>query len=442
MPHALIVDHDSNFVVPLAEMIQREGFTTSTAATLDEARTELSRRQPDVLLLEVMLADGSGIELATRRSGDTKVIFMTAHPSIETAVEACRLGASDYLIKPLDFVRLKRVLANINRTRDAKKDIGILPGDLRELGRFGTLNGNAPSMQRVYDLISRVASSEAHVTLQAETGTGKRRAAQTIHALSKRRNKRFVEVDCGDRSPEHFESALLGHEPCSAVGTYGIHKGYIEQANGGTLFLVRYTEMPARAQAALARILETGRVTPLGGGTSRRVSIRVIAATREDPAAAVTAGRLDPGLYHHLKTFPIYLPPLRERKEDIELLAGLFLDQLNREGSTAKEFTHAAIERLHAYSWPGNVRELCKVVHRAFILAEKHLGVETLPPDVIPHVVGPQLEVRVGSSLADMERRAILATLEHCDGDKKKAADMLGISLTTLYHRLNEYKSE
>jgi DNA-binding NtrC family response regulator len=444
MPHALIVDDDVNFLLGLAEVVGREGFTTSTASSLNEARTELSRGLPDVLLIDLQLPDGSGMELVQEMNGGImpEVIFITGHASIETAVEALRRGASDYLTKPVDFARVKMVLANITRTRELKEEIGTLRGELRKLGRFGALIGVSPAMQKIYDLISKVARTEATAMLLGETGTGKELAAQTIHDLSKRHKEPFLPVNCGAVSPTLIENELFGHERGSYTGADRVHKGFFERANRGTLFLDEITEMPSELQVKLLRVLETGMIARIGGSAQIKVDVRVIAASNRRPEEAVTAGKLREDLLYRLNVFPIHLPPLRERKEDIELLAEHFLEQLNREEGSTKEFTRAAIERLQTHNWPGNVRELRNVVHRAFILAEKHISVDTLPLGVAEDTSGSQLVVRVGTSIAEAERRVILATLEQCEGDKKKAADILGISLKTLYNRLNEYKSE
>jgi two-component system, NtrC family, response regulator AtoC len=442
MPHALLVDDDVNFVLGLAEVVGREGFTTKTATSLKEARNEIGKTAPDVLLIDLHLPDGSGLELVKEfeENPGTEIVLITGHGSIETAVEAMRHGASDYLVKPVDFARVRMVLANVTRTRELKQQIGSLRGELRKLGRFGPLIGSSVQMQKVYDLIGKVAPTEATILVLGETGTGKELVAETVHSLSRRHKEPFLPINCGAVSPTLIESELFGHERGSFTGADRMHKGYFERAHKGTLFLDEITEMPHELQVKLLRVLETGKVTRIGGNEAIPVDVRVIAASNRRPEEAVTAGKLREDLHYRLNVFPIHLPPLRERRDDVDLLAEHFLSLLNKEQGTSKDFTRPALQRLRTHNWPGNVRELKNLVHRAYILAEEHIGIDSLPLGV-QETPGSNLNVKVGTSLGEVEQRLILATLEDCEGDKKKAAEVLGISLKTLYNRLNEYKS-
>jgi two-component system, NtrC family, response regulator AtoC len=323
LPHALLVDDDVNFVLGLAEVVGREGFSTKAAHTLKEARAEIGRVMPDVLLVDLHLPDGSGIDLFRdlETSPATEVVLITGQASVDTAVEAMRKGASDYLVKPVDMARVRAVLANVVRTRELKEQIGTLRGELRKLGRFGPLIGASPSMQRVYDMISKVAPTEATVLLLGETGTGKELVAETIHGLSRRHKEPFLPINCGAVSPNLIESELFGHERGSFTGADRMHKGYFERANRGTLFLDEITEMPPELQVKLLRVLETGKVTRIGGNEAFTVDVRVIAATNRRPEEAVARGKLREDLHYRLNVFPIQLPPLRDRREDVELLA-------------------------------------------------------------------------------------------------------------------------
>jgi DNA-binding NtrC family response regulator len=443
MLHAIIVDDDPSFVAGLAELVGREGFTTSTAPSLSEARLELARQRPDVLLLDLQLPDGSGLELLheLEEGPSPEVIFITGHASLESAVEALRLGGADYLTKPVDFARVKMVLANVARTRELKREIGTLRGELRRLGRFGSLIGGSPAMQKVYDLIAKVAPTEATVLLLGETGTGKELAARTIHGLSRRAREAFLPVNCGAVPATLIESELFGHERGSFTGAERIHKGYFERAHRGTLFLDEITEMPADLQVKLLRVLETRTVMRIGGAEEIKADVRIIAASNRQPAEAVAEGKLREDLLYRLNVFPIQLPPLRERKEDIELLAEHFLAGLNGEQASVKEFSRAALERLRAHGWPGNVRELKNVLERAFILADEDISLDCLPLGVTEETAGSSLVMKVGTTIAEAERRLILATVEHCEGDKKKASRILQVSVKTLYNRLNVYKA-
>jgi two-component system response regulator AtoC len=444
LPQALIVDDDVNFVLGLAEVVGREGFSTATAATMDQARSEMARRPPDVILADLQLPDGNGMDLLQEASGPgaPEVILITGHASVETAVEALRRGAADYLTKPVDLARVKMVLANLIRTRELREEIGSLRSELRKLGHFGPLVGASTPMQRVYDLINRVARTEATILITGETGTGKELVAQAVHQQSRRHREPFLPVNCGAVSPSLIESELFGHEKGSFTGADRLHRGYFERANRGTLLLDEITEMPSELQVKLLRVLETSTVTRIGGNDSMKVDVRVLAATNRAPEEAVAAGKLREDLLYRLNVFPIALAPLRDRPGDVELLAEHFLEQLNRQEGSAKRFTPSCLERLARHEWPGNVRELRNVVQRAFILAETEIGPESLPlgaaPD--PRPVG-NLTLKVGMSIGEAERRLLLATLESCAGDKKRASEILQISLKTLYNRLREYNA-
>jgi DNA-binding NtrC family response regulator len=440
VPHALIVDDDLSFQLGFAEAVRQEGFTVKTAGGLKQAREELAKTPPDVVFFDLNLPDGLGLELLSEVDGKTETVLITGQATVETAVEALRRGVSDYLTKPVDFARVKMVLAQVSRTRDLKEEIGSLRGELRKLGRFSSLIGASPAMQKVYDLVGRVAKTDATILITGETGSGKEVVAQSIHQLSRRGREPFLPLNCGAVSANLIETELFGHERGSFTGADRIHRGYFERANRGTLFLDEVTETPMELQVRLLRVLETGTVTRVGGTDALKVDVRVIAATNRKPEEAVAAGKLREDLLYRLNVFPIHLPTLWERRDDVELLAEHFLALLNKQEGKSKEFTRAALERLKSHRWPGNVRELRNVVQRAFILAEGDIGIDALPLGVHEEPVGSSLQMKVGTSIAEAERRLILATIEQFEGDKKKAAEILKISLKTLYNRLNQYK--
>ncbi|MDC6175913.1 sigma-54-dependent Fis family transcriptional regulator [Ralstonia solanacearum] len=444
MPHILIVEDDASARAALGELVSAEGFTTAQAGSLRDARIQISRHSPDAVLIDLVLPDGNGMDLLEdipSHSG-TEIIVMTGHASVETAVEALRMGAADYLVKPVNFQRLKSILARIPRPGDLKAEIGNLRGELRRLGLFGQMLGNSPAMQTLYDQVSRVAPTEATVLLIGESGTGKELAAQTIHDLSLRRKQPFLPVNCGAISPNLIESEMFGHERGSFTGADRQHKGYFERANGGTLFLDEITEMPVELQVKLLRVLETGVFMRVGTNREIDTDVRVIAATNRDPEEAVADGKLRADLYHRLNVFPLQLPQLRERGKDVELLAQHFLDQLNAHNNTKKTFLPQALDTLRAYNWPGNVRELRNYVQRAYIMSDDTgISTEAVPLQVSTTQAssGSTLTIPVGTSLASADKKIILATLEQCGGVKKRAAELLGISLKTLYNRLEEY---
>jgi len=452
MAEALLIDDDASFQAALAELVRAEGFSVETAASLGEARAFLGEHTPDLALVDLKLPDGSGLELLREidSSVATEIVLITGHATVDSAVEALRSGASDYLTKPVDIPRLKSVLANVVRRRELREEIESLRGTLRSLGHFGPLIGASPAMQAVYDMVARVAPTDATVLVQGESGTGKELVAQTLHQLSRRRKEPFVALNCAAVSPQLIESELFGHERGSFTGAARTHKGYFERAEGGTLFLDEISEMPIELQVRLLRVLETGTVARVGGESELKVDVRVVAATNREPEHAVADGRLREDLLYRLSVFPIRLPALRERTGDVELLVRAFLAELNGAQGTRKGISRAALELLRGHQWPGNVRELKNALHRAFILADEEIEPGHIPllRAQVPNgsepeapAAGGMVQLRVGCQLAEAERRLILATLHGQGGNKEKTAKALGISLKTLYNKLNKYKA-
>jgi two-component system response regulator AtoC len=448
-PNILIVDDDAATRGTLAELVAMQGFEVASVGDLEAARRAIADSPPNVVLTDLVMPGGSGLDVLRDFDGPSRpeLIMITGHASVDSAVEALRAGALDYLTKPVDVPRLKTILANVQRTLALKAEVSDLRGELRRLGRFGSMIGSSPMMQRVYDRISKVAPTEATVLVTGESGTGKELVAQTVHELSARRDGPFVPVNCGAVPANLIESQLFGHERGSFTGATQQHRGLFEQASSGTLFLDEITEMPAELQARLLRVLETGQVVRIGGEQPLAVNVRVVAATNRSPEAAVREGVLRNDLYYRLNVFPIELPPLRERQGDIEQLAEHFLAQLNQAEGTSKVFGPGARRTLAQRAWSGNVRELKNAVQRAFIMGDDTVdledgGVSMPSPSGAPSDEDAIEGVRLGMPIRDVERRVILATLERCGGDKRKAAEMLGISLKTLYNRLSVYRGQ
>jgi DNA-binding NtrC family response regulator len=441
---ALVVDDDPTFQGALAELVRDEGFSVETVGTLADARSSLQAGSPDVVLLDVGLPDGSGLDFLRELDGGTgaEIVLITGNASVDSAVDAIRHGASDYLTKPADVARLQSVLVNVVRRRALKGEIGSLRRELRTLGRFGALIGGSAPMQACYDLIGRVAPTDATVLITGESGTGKELAAETIHRLSARKEFPFVALNCGAVAPTLLESELFGHERGSFTGAARVHRGYFERANGGTLFLDEITEMPIESQVRLLRVLETSRVIRVGGEDEIPVDIRVIAATNRPPEEALAEGKLRDDLLYRLGVFPIRMPPLRDRGPDISLLAEHFLAELNQADGSMKRFTRDALARLRRHAWPGNVRELRNAVQRAMILADDDIDADHLPLPQAPMAdCGPDamMRIAIGTTVAEAERRLILATLADHRGNKDRTARTLGISLKTLYNKLKRY---
>jgi DNA-binding NtrC family response regulator len=443
MLRALLIDDDEDFRAGLAEIATQEGFAVTTSGSLKEARDHLSREPVDIAVVDLMLPDGEGIGLLQelRDTPGTDVIIISGMATVDSAIEALRLGALDYLTKPLDTSRLRAVLANAVRVRSLKEEVGTLRSELRKFGRFGRMIGNSPRMQEVYDLVARVAPTDATVLITGESGTGKELVAHAIVELGPRRHKPFIPLDCGAIPPTLIESELFGHERGSFTGASQQRRGHFERASGGTLFLDEITEMPVELQAKLLRVLESGTLTRVGGEARIPVTVRLIAASNRPPKEAIQAKKLREDLYYRLNVFPIVLPPLRDRGEDVLMLADQIMEGMNISEGKAKRLSAKARERIQAYPWPGNVRELKNELQRAFIMSDGAVELDGLtsgpPPSALPS--GVDQPAAVGGSLNESERQLILATLERCGGDKKKAAEILGISLKTLYNRLHLY---
>jgi two-component system, NtrC family, response regulator HydG len=447
MLHALVVDDDKSSQRALATLVAELGFSPHTAGSLREARGRLLAEPADVVLLDLILPDGTGFDLIQdlrQQTDRAEIVVITGQASVGTAVEALRCGACDYLTKPVDVARLRTMLANLTSTRSLRPRIGELRHRVQELGRFGPLVGSSPAMQQVYDHVALVAPSTASVLITGESGTGKELVAQTVHELSRRKGKPYLVVNCAAVSASLIDSDLFGHERGSFTGAERVHHGYFERADGGTLFLDEVSEMPPELQAKLLRVLEAGVLARVGGEKLVKIDVRIIAATNRDLDAAVAAGKFRRDLLYRLKVFPIHLPPLRARTEDVGALAESFLDELNQQEGTHKTLAPTTVAILRRCAWPGNVRELKNVVHRAFILAKEATG-EIGPACLAPELSG-QGEAVDGArlpgtieTLAQAEHRLIIASLDHFGGDKRRAADALGVSLRTLYNRLHEY---
>jgi two-component system response regulator AtoC len=442
MPHALAVDDDPNFLSALADLIESQGFTIRVATTLKDARGLIGHRAPDLALVDLFLPDGSGMDLIPDlvSSATAKIILMTGHADVDSAVQALRQGASDYLTKPLDIGRLKGLLAELIEAPQVAPEGPPEPAAAKAApskeGPSGLMIGESAPMQALYEMLSRVAPTDASVLVIGESGTGKDLAAQTVHLLSRRAKASFLPLNCGAVSPTLIESELFGHESGSFTGAERRHKGYFERSHQGTLFLDEITEMPIELQVKLLRVLETGQIIRVGGDSPIEVDVRVIAATNRDPYKAVREGKMREDLLYRLAVFPVHMPPLRERDEDVALLARHFLAQLNERQGTSKRWSGEALDRMRAYSWPGNVRELKNVVHRAFIMADAEILARNLPRELDTDS-RRTVYAEIGTTLRDMKSRLIAATLDFSGGDERKAADLLGIHPEALHKHLD-----
>jgi DNA-binding NtrC family response regulator len=443
MPDALLIDDDRSILEPLILWVQREGFRAESRETLAGAREAIEETDYDVIIADLELPDGKALELLPdlKDRPGTQVILITGHGTVSSAVEAFRLGVVDYLIKPVDTLRLRQILRNVRRTIELRAEVDGLRDELRHAGRFGKMIGASKVMQAVYDQVLRVAPTNAPVLVIGETGTGKELVAETVHRLSPRAKQPYVTVNCGAIAPTLVESELFGHEKGSFTGATNQHVGLFERAHEGTLFLDEITEMPPDLQVKLLRVLETREVHRIGGSAPIAADVRVVAATNRDPHEAVAAGRLREDLLYRLMVFPIQVPPLREREGDVEQIAEHLLSQMNQQAGTHKRFTQEALDALATQPWPGNVRELRNCIERAFILAGDRIGCEALPfrGQAASPPARDGVWLPLGASIADAERDLIRITLDHHEGDRTRTAQALGISVRTLYNRLKEY---
>ncbi len=467
----LVIEDDAASGDALAQYLGARGLTARTATTLQAAREALAGARFDLVLLDVRLPDGSGTELLPELKNVSDVVMVSGQSTLDDAIAALRLGALDFLPKPIDMARLEAILANLHRRAELRGQVSELRHQLLDLGRFGSMVGASSAMQRVYECIERVAPTNETVMIIGPSGTGKEVAAATLQKLGRRRDRPFVTVNCGAISASLIESELFGHERGAFTGADRRRKGLFEQADQGTLFLDEVTEMPIDLQVRLLRVLETGKFTRVGGQEEITVDVRIIAATNRSPDQAVVDGKLRHDLLYRLLVFPIHMPALKDREGDIELLAEYFLDQLDAENESRRTLSAAALRRLEAHDWPGNVRELYNTLRRAYIMAVDEIApahlllpesnasaatdgspdehepigaVSRTRPDRQPEPRDPEamLPVRAGMTIATAERLLIEATLAQTDGNKKVAAQQLGISLKTLYTRLQVYAAQ
>jgi DNA-binding NtrC family response regulator len=448
MNRCLILDVDDAHAEALSRVCSAAGFEVERAAGLEEARVALATGTVQVAFIDLNFGeDGGGLALLAEGTPDAvEVICMSAHDVPELVHEAIRRGACYYFCKPFSPELIEPMLQDIANEMQAE-EFGGPSADACAVDQFGFLRGSSSCMHKLYRVLRKAATTDASLMIVGESGTGKDMVAQTAHELSPRSGAPFIAFNCAAVTETLAESELFGHEKGSFSGAHSRHRGYFEQADGGTLFLDEITEMDVNLQAKLLRVIETKTVRRLGSEESFDVDVRFICSTNRSPADAVRQGELREDLYYRLAQFPIWVPPLRERESDIAGLAQYFLTILNNSYGTQLKFSDAALHTLSTYPWPGNVRELKNFVERAYIVSESIIDVADLPQDNLVEAAshgggGIQITVPAGAALAEAERQLILLALERHKGNKKSAAEELGISLKTLYNRLKEYRTE
>ena len=446
----LVVEDEAHERQGLADLLRAWGYEAETASDGVEALDKVATFSPAVILSDLRMPRLGGMDLLKQlhesRPG-IGFIMLTGQGSIEEAVEATKLGAFNFLEKPLDPKRLQVELRNFLEVSEKDRQLEIAQRRLRELGFLGRLVGRSKQMQEVMTLIAQVAPSRASVLITGESGTGKEMAARTIHDLSPRAAKPFVAVNCAAIPETLMESEIFGHEKGSFTGAVERRVGCFELADEGTLLLDEIGEMPFATQAKLLRVLEDSKVRRLGSKAETSVDVRVLASTNKVPSEAVAKGQLRSDLYFRLNVVHILMPPLREHLEDLEDLTAAMLEELNRKHNRAiKAVDSEVLEAFRHYAWPGNVRELRNTLERALVICSQDI---LRPGDLSPEFGRPPpagaddgLRLRAGMSVADAERRLIFETLITTQNNKTRAAELLGISLKTLHNKLKEYETQ
>ncbi len=445
----LIVEDDPSTRSGLAELVHAWGFFTDEAADGEEAMRKITTFRPAIIVSDLVMPRMGGRELLRAlhdQLSDITFILLTAQGTVESAVEAIKDGAYDYLSKPVDPQRLKILLEKAVERQATLREVRTLRRQLRDHGTFGRIIGNSAGIRGVYRVIEQSAPTNASVLISGESGTGKELVAQTIHELSPRQSFPFVAINCAAIPETLLESEIFGHEKGAFTGAHDRRTGVFELAHRGTLFLDEIAEMQPATQVKLLRVLQERTFRRLGGRQEQSVDVRVIAATNVDPLEASRSGKLREDLFYRLNVFNIDLPPLRDRKDDIPLLVQTFLNEFNRVNSKAvRGVDQDAMYLLEHYPWPGNIRELRNVIERATILADgEFIEARHLPPTLVAkgEETLPTLTIVPGTTVDEAERRLITLTLEHCRNNKTRAAEVLGISLKTLHNKLNRMKAE
>jgi len=446
----LIVEDDAHERQGLADLLSAWGYETETAGDGSEALEKVSSFNPAVVISDLRMPRMTGMELLRQVHevhAGLNFIMLTGQGTIEEAVEATKLGAFNFLEKPLDTKRLQVELRNCLERHESERQLEAAHRRLRDLGFLGNIVGRSKKMQEVTSLVSMVAPSRASVLISGESGTGKELVARTIHELSPRHAKPFVAVNCAAIPETLMESEIFGHEKGAFTGAIERRVGCFELADGGTLLLDEIGEMPSATQAKLLRVLEDSKVRRLGSKSEFSVDVRVLAATNKVPEEAVAKAQLRSDLYFRLNVVHIVLPPLRAHPEDLEELTAALLNDLNRKHDRAvKGVDGEVLQAFHQYHWPGNVRELRNVLERMLVTCPGgHLTVHELPrgfghPGMAEG--GDELRLRPGMTVAKAERRLIFQTLTSTQNNKTRAAELLGISLKTLHNKLKEYGAQ
>ena len=452
----LIVEDEPHALTGLAELISGWGYRTETARDGIEGWEKVLAWEPAIVVTDLKMPRMDGLGLLAKMSeqssavnANVAVVLLTAQGSIQVAVDAMKMGAYDFLQKPVDAARLRTILLNATRQRDTAIELEVARRRLRETGVLGSMVGTSRAMKDIFSLIEQIAPSNVSVLITGESGTGKELVARTLHELSPRKSRPFVAVNCAAIPESLIESELFGHEKGSFTGAVERRAGCFELATGGTLLLDELGEMPVGTQAKLLRVLEERKLRRLGARTEQEIDVRVLAATNRDPTEAVARGELRSDLFYRLNVFHIDLPPLREHIDDLPAMADAMIIEMNQKHSRrVSGVGQSILDRMMAYDWPGNARELRNTIERAVILCPDGTPLDAahLPStfgkaqtQAVPVLDANIVAVRVGTTVDEAERMLIVRTLESTGQNKTRAAEILGVSLKTLHNKLKEY---
>ena len=444
-PRLFIVDDDPGVLEVVSRFGRSVGFQVLTFLNPAQALSEIAVRPPDAALVDLRMPSIGGIPVLReikRRAPHCEVILMTGFGTIETAMEAVKLGAADYLRKPLDFQRLTELLSGIRDEVQRSRKVAAIEGDLVKHLQFHGMIGRTPQMLELFRLIRRIAPHFTTALITGETGSGKELVARALHALGTRRDRPFIPVNCSAIVETLFESELFGHTKGAFTGATDSRAGLFERANGGVIFLDEIGELPLAAQSKFLRVLEDGIITRVGSAETHKVDVRLVAATNRVLEKEVHEGRFRADLYYRLHVVGLHVPSLRERRDDIPLLARGFIEEYRKQfAKSLSGLTPEAEQMLMNYEWPGNVRELRNVLERASMLAEGEFVDRkdlVLTSTVVPFEEGLEVSRSV-RPIQEIERAEIVRALDETAGNKKEAARRLGISRRALYRRLEKF---
>ncbi len=449
-PRILLVDDDKNTANGLRKILLQDGYDTDCAYTGKEALNLIATEHFDIVITDMKLPDISGfsiIEKVKKKDIDIAVVMITAFSSIQTAIDAMKKGADDYLTKPVNIEELELILKKIWEKRFLILQNKELKQKLNDKYSFSGIIGNTPEVQLIFKTITEIAPTAATVLICGETGTGKELIANAIHYNSDRKDKPFITLHCASLSEGVLESELFGHEKGAFTGAISQRRGRFELANGGSLFLDEVGEMNSHVQIKLLRVLETGKFERVGGEKTLESDVRIIAATNRDLEKEINEGRFREDLYYRLNVINLKLPSLRERKEDIGLLIDNFLIKYSKKNKkNIKGITPQSIKLLNNYDWPGNVRELENAIERAVVMAKsEYVEPNNLPSNINVNTKKSRKEtfrIPSGATMKEIEKKVILETLQTTNGSKSKAAKILGISTRKIEYKIKEWSRD